>query len=295
MADEQSLLKAYKTSSQVSSNYERMIPLLDQKYEKLQGILTEMETIVIAYSGGVDSTFLLKVAIETLGKENVLAVTADSETYPFEELQEAKQLANQLDARHQVIETSELNIPGYSENTPNRCYFCKKSLFEHLAPIMMEHKYKNIVFGLIADDLGEHRPGTKAAKEYNVRGPLQEADLYKSEIRELSQQMGLRTWDKPSFACLSSRITYGEKITIEKLRRIDQSEQTIRAMGIRQVRVRTHGEIARIEVEQNDMPVLLDHHAEITQKLMDLGYTYVTMDMSGYKSGSMNKTLKKVH
>ncbi|GGC85185.1 adenine nucleotide alpha hydrolase [Thalassobacillus devorans] len=267
--------------------------MVEQKFHKLEEILKEMETIVIAFSGGVDSTFLLKVAIDTLGRENVLAVTADSETYPLEELQEAKQLAEKLHARHEIIETSELNIPGYSENTANRCYFCKKSLFQHLIPIMKEQGYKNIAFGLIADDLGEHRPGTKAAREYNVRGPLQEADLYKSEIRELSQQMGLPTWDKPSFACLSSRITYGERITIEKLRRIDQSEQVIRATGIRQVRVRTHEDIARIEVEPGDMELLLTHHDEITAKLQEFGYTYVTMDLSGYKSGSMNKTLQK--
>jgi len=268
--------------------------MLELKYNKLQEILREMETVVIAFSGGVDSTFLLKAALDTLGSENVLAVTADSETYPFEELQEAIKLAEQLGARHEVIQTSELNIPGYSENTSNRCYFCKKSLFQHLVPIMEEYKYNNVAFGLIADDLGEHRPGTKAAKEYNVRGPLQEADLYKSEIRELSQQMGLPTWDKPSFACLSSRIAYGEHITIEKLKRIDKSEQAIRAIGIRQVRVRTHGEIARIEVEPQEMQRLLEHHQEITAKLQEFGYNYVTMDLCGYKSGSMNKVLQQV-
>ncbi|MEH7250102.1 ATP-dependent sacrificial sulfur transferase LarE [Neobacillus niacini] len=266
--------------------------MLELKYSKLQEILRKMETVVIAFSGGVDSTLLLKAALDTLGRENVLAVTADSETYPFEELQEAIKLAEQLGAKHEVIQTSELNIPGYSENTSNRCYFCKKSLFELLVPIMEEHNYKNVAFGLIADDLGEHRPGIKAAKEYNVKGPLQEADLYKSEIRELSQQMGLPTWDKPSFACLSSRIAYGEHITIEKLTRIDQSEQAIRAIGIRQVRVRTHGEIARIEVEPQEMQRLLEHHQEITALLREFGYSYITMDLVGYKSGSMNKVLR---
>ncbi|WP_059173694.1 ATP-dependent sacrificial sulfur transferase LarE [Bacillus sp. FJAT-27445] len=267
--------------------------MLEKKYKKLQSILTEMETIVIAFSGGVDSTFLLKAALDTLGPEKVLAVIADSETYPFEELEEAQRLARLLGARHEVIHTSELAIPGYAENTPNRCYFCKKSLFEHILPIMKEQNYKNIAFGLIADDMGDHRPGIKAAREYNVRGPLQEADLYKEEIRELSQEFGLPTWNKPSFACLSSRIAYGEQITIEKLTRIDQSEQAIRKLGIRQVRVRTHGEIARIEVELQDMPVLLEHHGHITAKLRELGYMYVTLDLAGYKSGSMNKVLAK--
>lgn len=266
--------------------------MLQEKYKKLQQILTEMETLVIAFSGGVDSTFLLKVAIDTLGYDNVLAVTADSETYPFEELEEAKRIADLLKARHEIIETSELNIPGYSENTPNRCYFCKKSLFEHLIPIMEKHRYKNVVFGLIADDLSEHRPGTQAAKEYNVRGPLQEANLFKSEIRELSQEMGLPTWDKPSFACLSSRIAYGEQITIEKLKRVDRSEQYIRGLGIRQVRVRTHGEMARIEVEPENMGTLLKHHTQIVSKLKEFGYSFVTMDLIGYKSGSMNQILQ---
>jgi uncharacterized protein len=264
------------------------------KYKKLQDILSEMKSVVIAFSGGVDSTFLLKVAVDTLGRDNVLAVTADSETYPFEELEEAKKLAIQIGSRHEIVETSELNIPGYSENTSDRCYFCKKSLFEHLVPIMHAQKYQNIAFGLIGDDLGEHRPGTKAAREYNIRGPLQEADLYKSEIRELSQQLGIPTWDKPSFACLSSRIAYGEEITMEKLRKIDRSERMIKSIGIRQVRVRTHGDMARIEVEPSEMLKLMEHHQEITEKLQVLGYTYVTMDLTGYKSGSMNKVLQEI-
>jgi len=268
--------------------------MVTEKYNKLQEILVEMKTVVIAFSGGVDSTFLLKVAVDTLGRENVLAVTADSETYPFEELEEARKLAIQIGARHEVIETSELNIPGYTENTSNRCYFCKKSLFEHLVPIMHAQQYQNIAFGLIADDMGEHRPGIQAARELNVRGPLQEANLFKSEIRELSQQLGIPTWDKPSFACLSSRIAYGEEITMEKLRKIDRSEQAIRAIGIRQVRVRTHGDMARIEVEPHEMPKLMEHHQEITAKLKEFGYMYVTMDLTGYKSGSMNKVLQNV-
>lgn len=265
--------------------------MLDAKYDRLKELLIEMEKVVVAFSGGVDSTFLLKVALDTLGTANVLAVTADSETYPSRELEEAKQIAKELGARHEVIETSELNIPGYAENTTNRCYFCKKSLFEHIAPIMEKYSYKNVVYGLIADDMSEHRPGTHAAKEMGVRGPLQEADLYKSEIRELSRELNLPTWNKPSFACLSSRIAYGEMITIEKLKKVDQAESFLKSLGIRQLRVRTHDEIARIEVEMQDMEKILKNNEWINDKLQSIGYKYVTLDLLGYQSGSMNRSI----
>ncbi|GAE91885.1 ATP-utilizing enzymes of the PP-loop superfamily [Gracilibacillus boraciitolerans JCM 21714] len=169
----------------------------NQKYETLVSILQDMKKVVVAFSGGVDSTYLLHVAVHTLGVDNVLAVTADSETYPSSELEEAKRLAEHIGARHQVIETSELAIPGYTENDRNRCYFCKNSLFDHLVPIMREKGFENIVYGVIADDMNEYRPGMRAAKEQGVRGPLAEADMYKEEIRELSKKAGLPTWDKP--------------------------------------------------------------------------------------------------
>jgi uncharacterized protein len=264
---------------------------MNEKYKRLKQILNQMENVVVAFSGGVDSTLLLKVAVDVLGVENVLAVTADSETYPTSELEEAKKLAGLIGAAHMVIETSELSIPGYAENNKNRCYFCKNGLFNEVVPIMQQKGFKNVVYGLIADDMSEHRPGVRAAKEHGVRGPLQEANLYKEEIRELSKQLNLPTWEKPSFACLSSRIAYGERITQEKLTKIDKSEAYLKGLGIRQVRVRTHQEIARIEVEPEDMQLVLSHHKEIIEALQDFGYKYVTLDLQGYMSGSMNKVL----
>jgi pyridinium-3,5-biscarboxylic acid mononucleotide sulfurtransferase len=269
----------------------KLVYKMNEKYERLKEILKEMDNVVVAFSGGVDSTFLLKVAVDVLGVKNVLAVTADSETYPSSELEEAKKLVQLIGATHQIIETSELNIPGYAENDRNRCYFCKNGLFEEIVPIMHQKGFKNVVYGLIADDMSEHRPGVRAAKEHGVRGPLQEANLYKEEIRDLSKQLNLPTWEKPSFACLSSRIAYGEKITIEKLTKVEKAEAYLKGLGIKQVRVRTHQEIARIEVEPKDMPVVLACHKDILENLQRFGYKYVTLDLQGYVSGSMNKVL----
>ncbi|MDQ1909155.1 ATP-dependent sacrificial sulfur transferase LarE [Paenibacillus sp. GD4] len=264
---------------------------IEQKYERLGEILRSMDRVVVAFSGGVDSAFLLKAALEFLGKDRVLAITADSETYPEREKHEAITLAAELGANHEVIHTSELNIPGYAENPTNRCYFCKNSLFDHLIPIAKERGYQHVIFGAIADDLGDHRPGLQAAHEQGVRAPLLEAGIKKSEIRHLSRQFGLRTWDKPSFACLSSRIPYGEQITALKLSMIDQAEDFLIQLGFRQVRVRQHENLARIEVPAQEIAEVVAVAETIHAKLKEIGYAYVTLDLKGYRSGSLNEVL----
>jgi uncharacterized protein len=262
------------------------------KYEQLLENLRRLRRVVVAFSGGVDSTFLLKAAVEALGRDNVLAVTSDAETYPERERREAIALAKEIGSQHLVIQTSELNIPGYAENPINRCYYCKQELFSHLIPIAQERGYDHVVFGAIADDLSDYRPGFKAALEKGVRAPLQEVGLTKTEIRALSHQLGLRTWDKPSFACLSSRIPYGEVITQEKLTMIDKAEQFLMDIGFRQVRVRQHDKLARIEVLPQDIQKLASFNEMIVSKLKSIGYMYVTIDLQGYRTGSLNETLE---
>lgn len=259
----------------------------NSKLFRLQNILRKMDSIVLAYSGGVDSTFLLKVARDVL-KDNCLAVTADSPTYPPEELAFAKKMAKTLGVRHSVIKTNELRNKKFSSNPINRCYFCKKELFTKLKIIARKFKLNFIVDASNISDKKDFRPGNKAKKELKIRSPLQEAGFTKDEIRNLSKKLGLVTWDKPALACLASRIPYGRKINSNLLVRIDKAEGFLRKIGFRQVRLRHYNGSCRIEVAKNDIPALITQRNLIVEKLKQLGYNYVTLDLEGYRSGSMN-------
>jgi uncharacterized protein len=252
-----------------------------------------MQSICIGYSGGVDSTLLLAVAVEVLGR-NALAVIGRSATYPTREFEEAMALAAQLDARTLVVDTEETDILKFRENPPDRCYFCKTELFSKLGAIAAQHNIRWIADGTITDDLGDFRPGMKAKSELSVRSPLLEAGFSKEDVRELSRHLGLSTWDKPSFACLSSRFPYGMEITRESLAQVDSAETVLRDAGFRAFRVRFHDkQTARIEVGIAELNRLLDHElrAGIVTRLKDIGFTYVTLDLQGYRTGSMNEVL----
>lgn len=265
---------------------------LSEKLENLKNIIKDKGGAVVAFSGGVDSTFLLRVADEVLG-DNVIAITANSETYPKRELEEAKLFAKTQGIRHIVIETSELEIAGFADNPPDRCFYCKQELFSKLTAIAKENGIKYVFDGSNYDDRNDHRPGMRAAKQLGVVSPLKEAQMTKEDIRELSKEYGLSTWNKPSFACLSSRFPYGTKITPDKLVVIGEAEDFIRDLGFRELRVRHHDTIARIEVGKADLERIIPFADEITARLKSLGFLYVTLDLSGYKTGSMNYTLSE--
>lgn len=264
---------------------------LDQKYQKLQDLFKEMGSVAIGFSGGVDSTLLLKVAYDVLG-DRAVAVTSDSETYPREQLEEAKKLVLLIGAPHRVIYTEELTNEEFSRNDPDRCYYCKKELFSSVLRVAREEGLEYVVDGSNFDDLSDYRPGMRAIKELKVRSPLLEVELTKKEIRELSEQLGLPTWDKPAFACLSSRFPYGDPITQEKLVMIDGAERFLRQFKLKQLRVRQHdAKTARIEVLPEDMVFFLEHREAVVTHLKELGYTYITLDLQGYRTGSMNEVL----
>lgn len=262
------------------------------KYEKLKTELKKMDKVLLAYSGGVDSTFLLKVAHDVLGG-NVLAVVASSETYPKREKNEALKLAKEMNVHHRVIHTHELKDPDFFQNPPQRCYFCKKELFSKLKKIAESEGISYILDGSNYEDRDDFRPGLKALKEFGIHSPLKEAGLVKDEIRQLSWMLGLSTWEKPSMACLSSRFPYNTEIDVRSLRQIDQAEEYLRKLGFSQFRVRHHDQIARIEISPDEFPKIIKKRTRenIVKNFKKFGYVYVALDIEGYRTGSMNEPL----
>lgn len=259
------------------------------KLEKLKNLLQTYESVVVAFSGGVDSTFLSKVAFDTL-KDKALAVTATSSTYPERELEEAKSLARKIGIRHTIIESEELDIPGFNKNPTNRCYYCKGELFGKLKVLADEKKLNHVLDGANFDDNSDYRPGATAAAELKVKSPLKECGFTKEDIRRFSKDLGLPTWNKPAFACLASRFPYGSTITKRGLQAVDQAESFIRSLGFEQVRVRHHDQIARIEIGKADMEKFFknDTAEKVSSTLKKLGFFYVVLDIDGYRTGSMN-------
>ena len=270
-------------------------PDIDQKLYQLDRLLKSYGKVIIAFSGGVDSTFLAEAAKRALG-DNALAVTAVSDSYPEREMKAAQDIAKQIRIRYETINTDELETEDYASNPTNRCYFCKTELFEQIRPIAEQYKIGTTVYGAIPDDVGDHRPGMDAAKQMGIQAPLIDVNLTKAEIREVSKRWGLPTWDKPAFACLSSRFPYGTRITRENLRLVDRAEQFLFDLGIRQFRVRHHDTLARIEVDPQEIEFVADKsiRSQINEQFKSLGYEHVALDLQGYRSGSLNEGLLSV-
>lgn len=260
------------------------------KLDELEQILTELKEVVIAFSGGVDSTFLAQVAFNVLG-DKAVAITLDTPQFPSHELEEAKLLAKDIGIKHLIIDTSEMDYSWFEDNPSDRCYICKKGAIEGMQQYCITHQISGqLIEGSNFDDLDDYRPGYLAVQEYSIKSPLIDAQLSKEEIRLFSKQLGLTCWDKPSSPCLATRFFFGEKITEEKLAMVYEAEEYLKELGIFQLRVRVHGLLARVEVSTVDFPLLVENAAKINAKFKEIGFDYTTLDLDGYKKGSMNKT-----
>jgi uncharacterized protein len=272
---------------------------LKKRLEKLRGIIISFRKAIVAYSGGVDSSFLLKCCLDYLGKDNVLAVTAVSPTYTRKELTTAKEIAKGLRVSHAIISTEEVDNPNFRSNPRNRCYYCKTELFSRLKSIAQKKGIGFVLDGTNADDLKDYRPGRQAKEELGVRSPLAESGLRKADIRQLSRKFGLKTWDAPQAACLASRFAYGQEIAPEDLGRIEKAEDYLRSLGIKMARVRHYvladkTRLARIEVDREEIQIVTSHKLQAARRLKKLGYNYVTLDLEGYRTGSMNEGITDI-
>jgi uncharacterized protein len=259
--------------------------------QQARDIVRDLDSVLVAYSGGVDSTLLLRLALDELG-DKAVAVLANSPAYPESEQREARSLASTLGARLVEVTTGEVELDEYARNNPDRCFHCKEELFDTLEPVQKELGLNHLAYGATADDAGDHRPGHASAVRRGVRFPLLEAGMAKSEIRAAARTLGLPNWNKPSFACLSSRIPHGTRVTVAALRQIEAAEAALKALGFRQVRVRHHDDVARIEVDPEDIPRLIAEREAVTQAVREAGYKFVSADLEGYSTGSLNRTWK---